>query len=193
MKVLETFFLIKPDAIFRHIDGDVIERIKSKGFVILNSIKYRLTPKDVIELYDAYTLANFPKKYRIMKSKLLVSYITSGEISVLFVLLNKLPLNCSSVFEYAREIQGFDYYPIKCQIGSIRYDFREVNANHKPIIIEKIPGFGDVAGEIIYNLLHTPSDSYEYEYQKKILLKIYSRAIIGEQSNAKKNLIKPSA
>jgi len=165
----KTFFLLKPDCLRRGIINDCYNKLISAGFIVEKSFLINLDPRIIKSLYYPFTLANCPNQFREMKEDHIVKYLSSGLIAYIKVCLNKEIFIKSSIFEFARKIQGEDYYPEQCEPGSIRYDFRDPMKDGTWIILEYIPNFGNVAGEIVYNIVHTPANFQEYQFQSEIL------------------------
>lgn len=170
----KTFFLLKPDALKRKVVAPIIKRILEGGFSISSEFRIRFDPQTIHRLYWRTTLSRFPQQYRTMKTKFLIDYMTSGMSQLLAVSLSSLPNTYASIYDYSREIEGTDYYPERCLPGSIRYDFRDPNNDGHRVVLESIPGFGDVSGDIVENLIHTPADYDEYVHQSNILKSLMS-------------------
>lgn len=160
----------------RMIVAPIIERILEVGFSICSQFTIRFDPQTLHRFYWPTTLSRFPQQYRPMKTKLLIDYMTSGMSHLLTVSLSSLPYTYASIYDYSRDIQGTDYYPERCLPGSIRYDFRDPNNDGHRIVLESMPGFGDVSGDIVENLVHTPADYDEYFHQSTILKGLMSNS-----------------
>jgi nucleoside diphosphate kinase len=165
----KTFFLLKPDCLDRGLIYKCYEKLRFAGFVIDNMILVHLDPDTITRLYYPFTIANAPAKYKSMKQKFIIEYLSSGLCSYIKVHLDASVNFNKPIFDFAREVQGFDYYPEHCQSGSIRFDLRNKEKDGTWITLENIPNFGNVAGEIVYNLVHTPANIEEYQHQAKIL------------------------
>ena len=168
-----TFFLIKPDSVARNISVDIMERITSLWFSIKKIRKVKLDPATVETLYSKYTIEKAPPKFREMKKGFLVKYHTSDYCIYLKVENKHIPEPKSSIFEYAKFVMGSRYYPELCRKGSIRFDFRDTKNDNKWKILEHTSNYGDVAGEIVHNLIHTAGDIDEFNFQNNILENLY--------------------
>lgn len=169
-----TFFLLKPDAVKRNLETEIVSKVTKNGFKVYDRIETKLKKEDIINLYSPFTILNSPPQYRKQKEMFICDYLSSDKVVYLAVRVDFVPMNFLSVFEYARHIQGVDYYPERCKEGTIRFDLRDKNKDNKWVVLEFVPHFGDVAGEIVYNLMHTPSGKNEFLHQSKILMTLKS-------------------
>lgn len=167
-----TFFLIKPDSVTRNISIDIMERLTSLGFLIKIIRKIHLNLTIIETLYSKYTIDKAPLKFREMKKVFLVKHHTSDYCIYLEVENKHIPKPNISIFEYAKFVMGSRYYPELCRKGSIRFDFRDPKNDNKWKILEHTSDYGDVAGEIVHNLIHTAGDIDEFNFQNNILVNL---------------------
>lgn len=165
----KTFFIFKPDCIQRGKLNDCLSRLELNGFITEKPTIMKLDATTIKKLYYPFTIANCPMQFKKMKEQFIIEYLSSGLIAYVKVQLKtNIKIDCS-IFELARKIQGLDYYPELCKPNSIRYDFRDKTRDNTWIILDYIIGFGNVAGEIVYNIVHTPANLEEFIYQSAIL------------------------
>lgn len=164
-----TFFLIKPDSVDREIAIDIMERLTSLDFLIKSIRKVKLDATTVEKLYSEHTIDKAPVKFREMKKGFLIKYHTSNYCIYLKVKRMQIPESFISIFNYAKYVMGSRYYPELCRQGSIRFDFRDISNDNKWKILEHTKNYGNVAGEIVYNLIHTPGTIDEFKFQNRIL------------------------
>ena len=102
-----TLIIIKPDAVQRHLVGEIISRLEKKGLKIVAAKFLQLSQKQASQLYAAHVEKAFYKP--------LVKYISS---SPMFVMI----LEADGVIDITRKMMGatFGYY---AEMGTIRGDF----------------------------------------------------------------------
>ena len=102
-----TLIIIKPDAVQRHLVGEIISRFEKKGLKIVAAKFLQLSQKQASQLYAAHVEKAFYKP--------LVKYISS---SPMFVMI----LEADGVIDITRKMMGatFGYY---AEMGTIRGDF----------------------------------------------------------------------
>ena len=102
-----TLIIIKPDAVQRHLVGEIISRFEKKGLKIVAAKFLQLSEKQAARLYAAHVEKAFYKP--------LVKYISSSPIFVMI-------LEADGVIDITRRIMGatFGYY---AEMGTIRGDF----------------------------------------------------------------------
>jgi nucleoside-diphosphate kinase len=102
-----TLIIIKPDAVQRHLVGEIISRFERKGLKIVAAKFLQLSQKQASQLYAAHVEKAFYKP--------LVKYISSSPILVMI-------LEADGVIDITRKMMGatFGYY---AEMGTIRGDF----------------------------------------------------------------------
>jgi len=102
-----TLIIIKPDAVQRHLVGEIISRFEKKGLKIVAAKFLQLSEKQAAQLYAAHVEKAFYKP--------LVKYISSSPIFVMI-------LEADGVIDITRRMMGatFGYY---AEMGTIRGDF----------------------------------------------------------------------
>jgi nucleoside-diphosphate kinase len=102
-----TLIIIKPDAVQRHLVGEIISRFEKKGLKIVAAKFLRLSEKQAAQLYAAHVEKAFYKP--------LVKYISSAPILVMI-------WEADGIIDITRKMMGatFGYY---AEMGTIRGDF----------------------------------------------------------------------
>ena len=102
-----TLIIIKPDAVQRHLVGEIISRFEKKGLKIVAAKFLQLSDKQAAQLYAAHVEKAFYKP--------LVKYISSSPIFLMV-------LEADGVIDITRRMMGatFGYY---AEMGTIRGDF----------------------------------------------------------------------
>lgn len=112
-----TFAIIKPDAVARHLVGDIVKRIEASGLKIVGMRLVRLSRAEAETFYDVHKERPF---YRS-----LCDYMTSGPVVV-------MALEGENAIKRWRDLMGATD-PAKAEPGTIRRDFGqnvEQNATH---------------------------------------------------------------
>jgi len=112
-----TFVIIKPDAVEKHIIGDIISFFERNGLIISEMRMLRLKRKEAEELYSVHRDKSFYHD--------LVNFIISGPIVAIV-------LEGEGAIERVREIIGATD-PSKARAGTVRAKFGtsiQVNAVH---------------------------------------------------------------
>ncbi|MBE3603007.1 nucleoside-diphosphate kinase [bacterium] len=112
-----TFAIIKPDAVARHLIGDIVKRIEASGLKIVGMRLVRLSRAEAETFYDVHKERPF---YRS-----LCDYMTSGPVVV-------MALEGENAIKRWRDLMGATD-PAKAEPGTIRRDFGqnvEQNATH---------------------------------------------------------------
>jgi nucleoside-diphosphate kinase len=102
-----TLIIIKPDAVQRHLVGEIISRFEKKGLKIVAAKFLQLSEKQAAQLYAAHVEKAFYKP--------LVKYISSSPILVMI-------WEADGIIDITRKMMGatFGYY---AEMGTIRGDF----------------------------------------------------------------------
>lgn len=102
-----TLIIIKPDAVQRHLVGEIIGRFEKKGLKLAAAKFVQLSEKQASQLYSVHKEKDFYKP--------LLKFITSGPIFVSV-------WEAEGVIEIARKMMGatFGYH---AEMGTIRGDF----------------------------------------------------------------------
>ena len=112
-----TFAIIKPDAVARHLIGDIVKRIEANGLKIVGMRLLQLSRTEAETFYDVHKERPF---YRS-----LCDYMTSGPVVV-------MALAGEGAIKRWRDLMGATD-PAKAEPGTIRRDFGqnvEQNATH---------------------------------------------------------------
>ncbi len=112
-----TLAVIKPDAVGRNHDGEIIDRLESNGFRVVCSRRERLSTEEAKVFYEVHRGKSFFDP--------LVDFMSSGEIVAL--LLEK----DNAIADLRKAIGATD--PQEAEAGTIRADFaesKERNAIH---------------------------------------------------------------
>ena len=102
-----TLAIIKPDAVERHLIGEIIKRYEQAGFKIIAMKMVKLTKKDAGQFYAAHRERSFFES--------LVNFMVNGMIVVLV-------LQGEKVIQRHRDLMGATD-PKKADKGTIRCDF----------------------------------------------------------------------
>jgi len=121
--VLErTFFMLKPDAVRRGLEENILSRVEAAGFKLEKQIKRPITPEQAAELYQPHLGKKFYPG--------LIKFITSGPV-----------ITCQLAGENAiarvREMMG-DTDPLAAAPGSIRGDLKEEDVINEDGIIKNL-------------------------------------------------------
>ena len=102
-----TLIIIKPDAVQRHLVGEIIGRFEKKGLKIVAAKFLQLSEKQAAQLYAAHVEKAFYKP--------LVKYISSAPLLVMV-------WEADGIIDMTRKMMGatFGYY---AEMGTIRGDF----------------------------------------------------------------------
>jgi nucleoside diphosphate kinase len=168
-KVQASFFLLKPDCVRRQMVDAVEQRIIDCGFTIVHKSDVRFSAEIIERLYGPFTIQRAPVEFQKLKRDLLVAYYCGGECVFLEVRA-AVPDMFEDVFSYSRHVVGTRFYPELCAPGSIRFDFRDKRRDYTWEIVGKSDTFGEIAGEVVFNLIHAPSCSEEYIFQRRTIL-----------------------
>lgn len=112
-----TFAIIKPDAVARHLIGDIVKRIEASGLKIIGMRLLQLSRTEAETFYDVHKERPFYKS--------LCDYMTSGPVVV-------MALEGENAIKRWRDLMGATD-PAKAEPGTIRRDFGqnvEQNATH---------------------------------------------------------------
>jgi nucleoside-diphosphate kinase len=112
-----TFAIIKPDAVARHLAGDILKRIEENGLRVVGLRLTQLSRSEAESFYSVHKERPFYKS--------LCDYMTSGPVIVLV-------LACEGAIKRWRDLMGATD-PAKAAAGTIRKDFGqnvELNATH---------------------------------------------------------------
>ncbi len=112
-----TFAIIKPDAVARHLIGDIVKRIEASGLKIVGMRLVRLARAEAETFYDVHKARPFYGS--------LCDYMTSGPVVV-------MALEGDGAIKRWRDLMGATD-PAKADPGTIRRDFGqnvEQNATH---------------------------------------------------------------
>ncbi|MBF6559495.1 MAG: nucleoside-diphosphate kinase [Candidatus Binataceae bacterium] len=112
-----TFAIIKPDAVGRHLAGDIIKRIEASGLKIIGMRLLQMSGAQAETFYDVHKERPFYKS--------LCDYMTSGPVVV-------MALAGEGAIKRWRDLMGATD-PAKAEAGTIRKDFGqnvEQNATH---------------------------------------------------------------
>ena len=112
-----TFAIIKPDAVARHLIGDIVKRIEASGLKIVGMRLARLSRAEAETFYDVHKARPFYGS--------LCDYMTSGPVVV-------MALEGDGAIKRWRDLMGATD-PAKAEPGTIRRDFGqnvEQNATH---------------------------------------------------------------
>jgi len=143
----QTFVMIKPDGIQKHLVGEVIKRIEDKKLIVTKIKTILITKKQISIIYkDSF------KKFPQVK-KAVISYMTSKP-SIAFIAEGK------NAIKKVRDIRGLSD-PSKSPIGSIRKDF----AGHQKMsdLTKK--------GKATRNIMHASGSKKEAEFEIKLFLR----------------------
>jgi nucleoside-diphosphate kinase len=102
-----TLAIVKPDAIERHLTGEIIKRYEQAGFQVVAMKMVKLTKKEAGQFYAAHRERSFFES--------LVNFMASGVIVVLV-------LQGEKVIQRHRDLMGATD-PKKADQGTIRRDF----------------------------------------------------------------------
>jgi nucleoside-diphosphate kinase len=102
-----TLIIIKPDAVQRHLVGEIISRFEKKGLKLIAAKFLQLSEKQAAQLYAAHVEKAFYKP--------LVKYISSAPMLVMI-------WEADGIIDITRKMMGatFGYY---AEMGTIRGDF----------------------------------------------------------------------
>ena len=112
-----TFAIIKPDAVARHLIGDIVKRIEASGLKIIGIRLLQMSRAQAETFYDVHKERPFYKS--------LCDYMTSGPVVV-------MALEGEGAIKRWRDLMGATD-PAKAAPGTIRRDFGqnvEQNATH---------------------------------------------------------------
>ena len=112
-----TLAIIKPDAVGRHLAGDIIKRIEASGLKIIGMRLLQMSGTQAETFYDVHKERPFYKS--------LCDYMTSGPVVV-------MALAGEGAIKRWRDLMGATD-PAKAEAGTIRKDFGqnvEQNATH---------------------------------------------------------------
>ena len=112
-----TFAIIKPDAVARHLIGDIVKRIEASGLKIIGIRLLQMSRAQAETFYDVHKERPFYKS--------LCDYMTSGPVVV-------MALEGEGAIKRWRDLMGATD-PAKAEPGTIRRDFGqnvEQNATH---------------------------------------------------------------
>ncbi len=112
-----TFAIIKPDAVARHLIGDIVKRVEASGLKIVGMRLLQLSRTEAETFYDVHKERPFYKS--------LCDYMTSGPVVV-------MALAGEGAIKRWRDLMGATD-PAKAEPGTIRRDFGENverNATH---------------------------------------------------------------
>lgn len=112
-----TFAIIKPDAVARHLIGDIVKRIEASGLKIIGIRLLQMSRAQAETFYDVHKERPFYKS--------LCDYMTSGPVVV-------MALEGAGAIKRWRDLMGATD-PAKAESGTIRRDFGqnvEQNATH---------------------------------------------------------------
>ena len=143
----QTFIMIKPDGVKKHLVGEVIKRIEDKNLRI-SEIKTVLPTKKQIAIIYKDSFKKFPQV-----KKAVIGYMTSKP-SIAFIAEGK------NAIKKVRDIRGLSD-PSKSPIGSIRKDF----AGHQKMsdLTKK--------GKATRNIMHASGSKKEAEFEIKLFLR----------------------
>lgn len=114
----QTLIILKPDAVARHLIGEIIQRFEHKGLTIANMRMATMTPELVAEHY-----AHLAKKDFFHE---ISDFMTSGPVVYLIV-------EGEQVIDIVREMIGVTNV-VKAAPGTIRGDFGNASVYHENII-----------------------------------------------------------
>ena len=112
-----TFAIVKPDAVWRGLTGDILKRIEAPGLTIVAMRKIHLSRADAEKFYDVHKARPFFRG--------LCDYMTSGPVVIAV-------LQGDNAISKWRQLMGATD-PKKADAGTIRKDFGidvEQNATH---------------------------------------------------------------
>ncbi len=112
-----TFAIIKPDAVARHLVGDIVKRIEASGLKIIGMRLLQMSRAQAETFYDVHKERPFYNS--------LCDYMTSGPVVV-------MALEGEGAIKRWRDLMGATD-PAKAEPGTIRRDFGqnvEQNATH---------------------------------------------------------------
>jgi len=153
-----TLIIIKPDAVQRHLVGEIISRFEKKGLKIVAAKFLRLSQKQTAQLYAAHVEKAFYKP--------LVKYISSSPILVMI-------LEADGVIDITRKMMGatFGYY---AEMGTIRGDF---SSSERYNLIHGSDSVESAQQEI--KLFFAPNEIVDYDFTDSLWL-------YGKAANPKK-------
>ena len=153
-----TLIIIKPDAVQRHLVGEIIGRFEKKGLKIVAAKFLQLSEKQAAQLYAAHVEKAFYKP--------LVKYISSSPIFVMI-------LEADGIIDITRKMMGatFGYY---AEMGTIRGDF---SSSERYNLIHGSDSPESAQQEI--KLFFSPNEIIDYKFTDSLWL-------YGKTSNPKK-------
>ena len=102
-----TFVMIKPDAVSRGLENEILRRIEASGLRVVEKRKLRLSREQAGRLYESHRGKDFFEK--------LINFTTSGEVEVMKVV-------GENAIRRMRELIG-PTDPVKAPKGTIRGDY----------------------------------------------------------------------
>ncbi|MCP4257421.1 MAG: nucleoside-diphosphate kinase [Planctomycetes bacterium] len=153
-----TLIIIKPDAVQRHLVGEIISRFENKGLKIVAAKFLQLSEKQTAQLYAAHVEKAFYKP--------LVKYISSSPMLVMI-------LEADGVIDITRKMMGatFGYY---AEMGTIRGDF---SSSERYNLIHGSDSIESAQQEI--KLFFAPNEIVDYNFTDSLWL-------YGKTTNPKK-------
>jgi nucleoside-diphosphate kinase len=144
-----TLIIIKPDAVQRHLVGEIIGRFEKKGLKIVAAKFLQLTEKQAKQLYATHVEKPFYKP--------LVKYISSSPILVMV-------WEADGIIDMARKMMGatFGYY---AEVGTIRGDF---SSSERYNLIHGSDSPESAQNEI--KLFFAPNEIIDYQFTNSLWL-----------------------
>lgn len=153
-----TLIIIKPDAVQRHLIGEIIGRFERKGLKLVAAKFLQLSQKQAGQLYSVHKEKDFYKP--------LLKFITAGPILVSI-------WEAEGAIEIARKMMGatFGYY---AEMGTIRGDF---SCSQRYNLVHGSDSPESAEQEI--KLFFTPNEIISYEFTDSPWL--YGKKVSGKK------------
>jgi len=165
-----TFLLLKPDAARRRVTERVSAHVDEHALSIRRKVPLLLSADAVDDAFGPFTFKVFPPAYAELLRQRYVRYLTSGPCEYWEI---EGPSACDDAGLLRRvcTLRGESFYPERCAPGTLRFDFGDERWRRETRVTTHVEGFGEVAADLVENLVHSPCSEAERDHQSAMLLR----------------------